>query len=214
LPGMKYATYVKAPVFKAKVADANLAAARAITGVHKAFIVAGTDEIDGLLSGVAVVADSWWTAKKARDALNIKWQDHPTSQQSSAGFAKRAADLSKATPAKMVRTDGDVSAALASAKIKLDAAYEYPFVAHVSMEPMNCTARYSDGKVEVWAPTQFPDAGRQLVAKTLGLKPEDVVVHIVRAGGAFGRRAINDFMVEAAWIAREAGVPVQLIWSR
>jgi isoquinoline 1-oxidoreductase subunit beta len=100
LPGMKFATYVKAPVFKAKVKSANLDAARAVKGVHKVFAVEGCNEIDELLGGVAVVADSWWTAKKARDLLGVQWADHPTSSQSSAGYAKRAAELAKAAPAK------------------------------------------------------------------------------------------------------------------
>jgi isoquinoline 1-oxidoreductase subunit beta len=214
LPGMKFATYAKAPVFKAKVKSADLDAARAIKGVHKVFTVEGGDVIDELLAGVAVVADSWWTAKKARDLLNIQWADHPTSSQSTAGFAKRAAELAKTAPAKMLRNDGNVEAALASAAKRLDAFYDYPFAAHATMEPMNCTARFTGNKLEFWAPTQFPDQGRKMVARTLGIKEEDISVNILRGGGGFGRRAINDFMVEAAWIAREAGVPVQLIWTR
>jgi isoquinoline 1-oxidoreductase subunit beta len=214
LPGMKYATYIKAPVFKAKVKSANLDAARAVKGVHKVFTVEGGDVIDELLSGVAVVADSWWTAKQARDLLDVKWADHPTSSQSTAGFAKRAAELAKIAPATMLRNDGDVKAALASATKRLDAFYDYPFAAHATMEPMNCTARFTGDKLEIWTCTQFPDQGRKLVARTLGIKEEDISINIVRGGGGFGRRAINDFMVEAAWIARESGTPVQLIWSR
>jgi isoquinoline 1-oxidoreductase subunit beta len=214
LSGMKYATYVKAPVFKAKVRTANLDAARAVKGVHKVFTVEGGNEIDELLGGVAVVADSWWTAKQARDLLDVKWADHPTSSQSSTGYAKRAAELARIAPDKMLRNDGNVEAALASATKRLDAFYDYPFAAHATMEPMNCTARFTAGKLEFWAPTQFPDQGRKMVARVLGIKEEDISVNIVRGGGGFGRRAINDFMVEAAWIAREAGVPIQLIWSR
>jgi isoquinoline 1-oxidoreductase subunit beta len=214
LPGMKFATYVKAPVFKAKVKSADLGAARAIKGVHKVFTVEGGDVIDELLAGVAVVADSWWTAKKARDLLNVQWADHPTSSQSTAGFAKRAAELAKVAPATMLRKDGNVEAALASSAKRLDAFYDYPFAAHATMEPMNCTARFTGNKLEFWVPTQFPDQGRKLVAKTLGIKEADISVNILRGGGGFGRRAINDFMVEAAWIAREAGVPIQLIWTR
>jgi isoquinoline 1-oxidoreductase subunit beta len=214
LPGMKYATYVKAPVFKAKVKSANLDAARAAKGVHKVFTVEGGNEIDELLGGVAVVADSWWTAKQARDLLDVKWADHPTSSQSSVDYAKRAGELAKLAPAKMLRSDGNVEVALASATKRLDAFYDYPFAAHATMEPMNCTARFTGDRLEIWTCTQFPDQGRKLVARTLGIKEEDISVNIVRGGGGFGRRAINDFMVEAAWIAREAGVPIQLIWSR
>lgn len=214
LPGMLYATYEKAPVVAAKVASADLAAAQAFKGVRKAFIVEGTSNVDGLLPGVAVVADTWWAAMKGRERLKTKWADHPTSAQSSASFARRAKELSTQTPQRSVRNDGNAARALAGAAKTLEAAYTYVPVAHAPMEPMNCTARYQDGRMELWAPTQFPEPGRQLVAKTLGIKSEDVVVHVTRSGGAFGRRAINDFMVEAAWIAREAGAPVQLIWSR
>src|SRR6185436_7362119 len=91
-PGMLYATYEKAPVYGAKVASADLAAAKAVKGVRDAFVVEGGDEFDGLITGVAVVADSWWAANKGRAKLNVKWADHPTSAQSSAGFARRAAE--------------------------------------------------------------------------------------------------------------------------
>lgn len=214
LPGMLYATYEKAPVVAAKVASADLAAARTFKGVRNAFIVEGTSNVDGLLPGVAVVADTWWAAMKGRQRLNIKWADHPTSAQSTVGFAKRAKELRGGKPQRSVRNDGDVDGAFAGAAKIIEAAYTYQPAAHVPLEPMNCTARYENGKMELWAPTQWPEPGRQLVAKTLSLSPDDVVVHVTRSGGAFGRRAINDFMVEAAWIAREAKAPVQLIWSR
>ena len=204
LPGMLFATYQKAPVFGAKVASANLAAAQAVPGVRKAFVVEGTSQIDGLLPGVAVVADSWWTAQKARGLLNVRWADHPTASQGDAAFAARARELSAGAPERTVRDDGDFARAMAGAAKTVTAAYDYPFVAHAPMEPQNCTARFEGGRMEIWAPTQFPEAGRQLVARTLGLDPDKVTVQPVRGGGGFGRRAINDFMVEAAWIAREA----------
>lgn len=214
LPGMLYATYEKAPVVAAKVVSADIAAAQSFKGVRKAFVVEGTTNVDGLLPGVAVVADTWWAAMKGRQRLNVKWADHPTSTQSSESFAKQAKELSGRAPTRTTRKDGDVEGSLTGASKTVEAAYSYPLVAHAPLEPMNCTARYQDGRMEVWAPTQYPEPGRQLIAKTMDLKPEDVTVHITRSGGAFGRRAINDFMVEAAWIAREAGAPVQLIWSR
>ncbi len=213
-PGMLYATYEKAPVFGAKVAGADLAAATAVKGVRKAFVVEGGDELMGLLPGVAVVADTWWAARKGREQLNIKWADHPTSAQSSAGFAARAKEIGAGEAAQVLHKDGDVDAALKGAAKVLTAEYAYPFLAHATLEPMNCTAELKDGKLEIWAPTQDPEAGRQLCAKTLGLKPEDVTVHMVRCGGGFGRRLSNDYMVEAAWIAREAGRPVKLVWTR
>lgn len=214
LPGMLYAAYAKAPVFGAKVASADLDAAKAVKGVRKAFVVEGGTELDGLLPGVAVVADSWWAANKGRQALNAQWADHPTARQSSQGYAARAKELAAARSGKALRTDGDVDAALAASAKTVEAEYFYPFLSHATLEPQNCTAHFHDGKMEIWAPTQLPEPGRQLVAKTLGIAPENVIVHMTRCGGGFGRRLMNDYMVEAAWIARQAGAPVKLVWTR
>lgn len=213
-PGMLYATYEKAPVFGARVAGADLAAAKSVKGVRDAFVVDGGTELSGLLPGVAVVADSWWAARKGRDRLAVKWADHPTAQQGSAAFAQRARELAAGAPQKIVRNDGDADAALKGAAKTVNAAYAYPFLAHVPMEPMNCTAEFRDGKLEIWAPTQNPEPGRQLVARTLGLQPDDITVHMTRCGGGFGRRLNNDYMVEAAAIARQAKAPVKLLWTR
>jgi isoquinoline 1-oxidoreductase beta subunit len=214
VPGMLYATFEKAPVFGAKVAKADLAAAQGVKGVRKAFVVEGGTDLSGLMPGVAVVGDSWWAARKGRNQLNIQWADHPTSAQSSAGFAKRAKELAGGPPQRSLRNDGDVAGALKGAAKTVEAAYAYPFLAHVPMEPQNCTAAYRDGKLEIWAPTQNPEPGRQLVAQTLGMQPDDITVHMIRCGGGFGRRLSNDYMVEAAWIARETGAPVKLLWTR
>jgi isoquinoline 1-oxidoreductase beta subunit len=214
VPGMLYATYEKAPVFGAKVAGADLAAAKGVKGVRNAFVVEGGTALDGLLPGVAVVADSWWAARKGRDQLNTRWVEHPTAAQSSAGFAAKAVELSKAAPGKTERNDGDVEAALKGAAKTVEAAYAYPFISHANLEPQNCTAHFKDGKVEIWAPTQNPEPGRQLVAKTLGIAPEAVSIHMIRGGGGFGRRLMNDYMVEAAWISKQAGAPVKLLWTR
>ncbi|MDP1874299.1 xanthine dehydrogenase family protein molybdopterin-binding subunit [Phenylobacterium sp.] len=214
LPGMLYAAYEKAPVFAAKVAGADLAAAQAVKGVRKAFVVEGGTELDGLLPGVAVVADSWWAANKGRQALKVQWADHPTSSQSTPGYAGQARSLVAAKGGKSLRSDGDVEAALSGSAKTVEADYFYPFLSHATLEPQNCTAHFHDGKMEIWAPTQLPEPGRQLVAKTLGIAPENVIVHMTRSGGGFGRRLMNDYMVEAAWIAREAGAPVKLVWTR
>jgi len=215
VPGMLFATYEKAPVFGAKVAGADLAAAKGVKGVKDAFVVEGVGTaLDGLLPGVAVVADSWWTARKARDKLNVRWADHPTAKQSSAAFATQALQLGKGAPGKTERNDGDVAAALEGAAKTVEAVYEYPFISHANLEPQNCTAHFKDGKVEIWAPTQNPEPGRQLVAKTLGIAPEAITIHMIRCGGGFGRRLSNDYMVEAAWISRQVGAPVKLLWTR
>ena len=214
VPGMLYATFEKSPVFAAKVASANIDEVKALPGVKQAFVVEGGTDLPGLLAGVAIVADSWWAARSARKRLRVTWADHPTAQQGSAQFAARAKELLAGAPQTVVRTDGDLAAAFASAAAVVEANYEYPFLAHAPLEPMNCTANFANGKMEIWAPTQNPQSGRVLVARTLGIAEADIAIHIVRSGGGFGRRLNNDYMVEAAWIARQAGAPVKLVWTR
>jgi isoquinoline 1-oxidoreductase subunit beta len=221
VPGMRYAVYEKSPVFGSKIESANIDAIKSLPGVRHAFIVKGSEPNglpDGMnlaiLEGVAIVADSWWQANKALQKLQIKWAANPISNQSSKAFAQQAAQLSKQPPGKSIRKDGDAAAALGSAAKTVEASYSYPFLSHATLEPQNCTAQVRDGKVEIWAPTQNPAAGRTLVAKTLGVAENDVTIHMTRCGGGFGRRLNSDFMVEAAMIAKMAGEPVKLVWNR
>lgn len=221
-PGMLYAACERAPVFGAKVLSADLEAAKALKGVRDVFIIDGKvptkegfNTARGMLhSSVAVVADSWWAANKARGLLNVKWADHPTSEQSSAGYAKQAAALSKAPPHETGRRDGDVDAALASSAKTVEAKYTYPFLAHVCMEPMNGTVEIANRKAEVWSPTQWPEHQRQSVAELLGIPVEDVTLHVTRCGGAFGRRAWDDSINEATLIAIRMKAPIKVVWSR
>src|SRR5687767_11075235 len=130
LPGMLYAVFDKAPVFGAKVKTANVDDIKKEPGVKHAFVVEGTTQLNGLMPGVAIVADTWWSAQTARKALKVTWAEHPTSAQSSVAFAKKAEELSKLPPEQALRTDGDVDAALTGAAKTVEAAYYYPFIPH------------------------------------------------------------------------------------
>jgi isoquinoline 1-oxidoreductase beta subunit len=214
VPGMLFAVFQKCPVFGGKVASANVDAVRKMPGVRHAFVVEGGSDLAGLMPGIAVVADSWWHADKARRKLEVKWDEGRTAQQSSDGFARQAAALGAKEPAHNLRNDGDVTAALKGAEKVVEAAYHYPFIAHAPLEPMNCTAHVQGNKVEIWAPTQNPEPGRRLVAQTLGVHANNITIHFTRSGGGFGRRLMNDYMVEAAWISKVAGTPIKLVWNR
>jgi isoquinoline 1-oxidoreductase beta subunit len=214
LPDMRYAMFVKSPVFGGTVLSANIQAIKALPGVTDVFVVNGGEVFDGLTSGVAIVANSWWAAHKAREKLEIRWNDGPTAAQSTQAFDLQAAALAQQPPAIHVFSEGDVAAGLRGAARVVEAAYSYPFLAHATLEPQNCTASVRDGKAAVWAPTQNPDSGCKIVAKTLGLAESDVTVHMTRCGGGFGRRLMNDYMVEAAWISQQIGAPVKLLWNR
>jgi isoquinoline 1-oxidoreductase beta subunit len=221
LPGMLYAAIEKAPVFAGKVKSANVDQVKALPGVRQVLVIDGgitpaafTPWEPGMEPGIAIVADTWWQAQQARKQLKVDWDLGPAAAQSTEGFKKRAEELLQAPPANMLRKYGDVDAALKSSAKVVEATYQYPFIAHVTLEPQGATARWKDGKLEMWSTSTLPVDGRGLVAKTLGIQESDITTHMVRGGGSFGRRLQNDYLVEAAWIAKRVDAPVKLLWSR
>jgi isoquinoline 1-oxidoreductase beta subunit len=226
LPGMKYAVYQKSPVFDAEVKSANLDEVRALPGVSHVLVFSGGERQlegpntpgvlidDALRPGVAIVADTWWHAQQARSKLKVEWNEGAHAEDSTQGFAAQAEQLFAQAPHTVVRTDGAPEHALSTAAKILTANYSYPFLSHSPLEPQNCVASFQDGKLEVWAPTQSPGAGRTQVSKLLGIPPENVTIHMLRCGGAFGRRLANDPMYEAAVVSRAIGAPVKVLWSR
>lgn len=223
VPGMKYAYFQKCPVFGGKLVSANTAEIKALPGVVDCFVVNQVGNLPtkmGLLDGVAIVADDWWTAKQAATKLNIVWDEGVSKDETTAQYDAKAAEIAKAAPQSNLSKVGDAAAALRTTTKTVEGSYVYPFLAHAPLEPMNCTAHAkTDGTVEVWAPTQRPDLGANgafsLIETALGVPKDKITIHMIRCGGGFGRRLDNDYAVEAAAISKQAGnIPIQLIWTR
>ena len=212
LPGMKVAVVAHPPVFGARVKKVSDAEARRVDGVREVFeipLVKGT--------GVAVVADKYWPAKQARSLLNVEWDLSGVEAADSTELWTRYKQLAQ-TPGNVALARGDLSALdKVAAENRIVAEYEFPFLAHSPMEPLNTTVRFDGDRAEVWAGSQFQTVDQMAVAEVLGLKPEQVTFHTEMAGGGFGRRAVTDSHVqrEAAEIAKRLkGTPVKLVWSR
>ena len=215
LPGMLYAAYEKCPVFAGKAVSANLDTIKSLPGVKDAFIIEGGTNLTGLLSGVAIVADSTWAAFSARKQLKVVWDEGKFANDSWDEFSNKAVELSKQPGTTTIHKDGDVTAAFAGATKVIEGAYSYPFISHASIEPQNCTVLFKDGAFEIWAPSQNPGAAQTAVVTQFGVAKEKVTVHLTRSGGGFGRRLSTDYVLDAAAIAHKVpGLPVKLTWSR
>ena len=220
LPGMLYCNFTKCPAVGGKVKSFNVAEIKAMPGVVDAFAVEGTGKPTECMPGVAIVAKNTWLAFQAKNKLKVEWDESEASKDSTTDFSKRAREYAKAFPAtidKELGADiGDVDKAFAADGAKVvEAYYEYPFASHANMEPQNTTGWWHDGVIELWSPTQQPNRGLTLVQSALGNLPDDkVVIHQTRAGGGFGRRLMNDYMVEAAVIAKRVNAPVKVQWTR
>jgi len=208
LPGMLTALVAHPPRFGGKVRSFDAAKAKAISGVV---------DVVAIPQGVAVLANDFWSAKKGRDALAIDWDESEAFKLGSDAIMAEYRRLA-ATPGLSAKKDGDVAGALASAAKTFEAVYEFPYLAHAAMEPMNCVVRLSADACELWYGAQFQSIDQPAIAQALGMKPEQVKINMLFAGGSFGRRANpqSDYVLEAVQIAKAiAGrAPIKLVWTR
>jgi isoquinoline 1-oxidoreductase beta subunit len=175
----------------------------------------GNGQAESLYDGVAILSESWWTANKARETLKAEWDDSALQGFATESYAQAAAQALKGKAQADIVRSGDIDAAFKDAAKVVRAEYSYPFLAHATLEPQNCTALFKDGAIEIWAPTQLPEAGRKLVSEALGIAPDKIRINMQRIGGGFGRRLMNDYMVRVAAIAAQVpGTPVKLLYTR
>ena len=219
-PGMLYATVIRAPVFGATIVSIDDQAARKIEGVVDVIELPQAQSnmmIGGFQSSpaVAVIADSYWTAKKGRETLNITWSDVDLAARSSTDiFAQFAKDITASEERQSDRLQGDTPTQFLNASKVIEADYTVPFLAHTCMEPLNATAEISNGQCEIWVGCQNPLGFRKAVAEALSVDEEKVTLHNQLMGGGFGRKSRPDYAIQAAQIAKTVGRPIQLIWSR
>jgi isoquinoline 1-oxidoreductase beta subunit len=216
VPEMLYAVVARPQVYGGKVTSYDAADALKVPGVVRVVAIEPTPAPPYFnpLGGVAVIARNTWAAMQGRKALKIVWNDGPNGDYDSVAFRATLEEAAR-KPGKVVRNDGDFTAAAASAAKRIEAEYYLPHLAHASMEPPAASARIVQGKCEVWGCFQSPQAARDLVAKRLGMSAEDVTVHVTLLGGGFGRKSKPDYGVEAAILSKAMnGKPVKVVWTR
>ena len=204
VPGMKIATVAACPVFGGKLAGVDEAKAKAVKGVH---------QVVRLGDAVAVVADHMWAAKQGLAALDIRWDNGPNAKLSTVDIVQQLEAASQ-KPGVAARKEGDVAKAMAGAARKVEAVYQVPFLAHATMEPMNCTVHARKDGCDVWVGTQVATRAQAAAAQVAGLPPEKIRVHNHLLGGGFGRRLEVDFITQAVQIASQVDGPVKVIWTR
>src|SRR5260221_3223115 len=213
VPGMLYAVVARCPVFGGKLVSFDAAKAKGVPGVRDVIPFETSGRGASTTGGVAVLAVNSWAAMQGRKALEVKWDFGLAAKESSAGLHEQFL-ANAAKPGKIVRNDGDADGVLAANSEKVEAAYEFPFAAHACMEPMNCTVDIRPDGAEAWVPTQAPQWAQAVIAEAAKLPPEKVIVHTTLMGGGFGRRYQADFVMEAAQVAKAAGKPVMVLWTR
>jgi isoquinoline 1-oxidoreductase subunit beta len=222
VPGMLFATFTKSPAIGGRAVSANLDHVRTLPGVKNAFIVGEQGnpllfDLSGapaVMSGVAIVASTTWSAMQAKKALQVQWDESTASHDSWKAAVAEAKRLSSQKPAEVLGQAGNVDAAFADAK-PVEALYTYHYVSHADLEPQNCTAWFKGDSVEIWAPTQTPQSAVDAIAAMLKLPKDKVLLHQLRGGGGFGRRLANDSVCEAVIVSKQAGgIPVKVQWTR
>jgi isoquinoline 1-oxidoreductase subunit beta len=213
IPGMVFAAVERNPRMRGKLKSFDDSAALKVPGVKKVIkinmAVFGTYR-----DGVAVIADSTWTAMQGRKALKVEWDDSGFEHMETANIYKEQEDILKSKEGISVKKQGDPDAIIEKAEKKIDVIYQTPYEAHACMEPLNCIAHYQENKLEIWGPIQAPDWVQEYLSKEMSLPMDNVIVNMTFLGGGFGRKAFLDYPHEATMISKAIGLPVQVTWSR
>lgn len=220
VPGMLFALIARCPHFGGKVRSYDAAAAKAVPGVHAVFPIEPLGFIPDIginintAGGIAVVADSTWSAMQGRKALKVSWDKGPNASETTGGLSKQLKEQAGAPPSFVAVNKGDTEKALQQSAKNIEAHYELPFQAHATMEPMNTTVHVRKDGIEVWSPTQIGAKVQEEITKLSGVPAKHVTVHMTLCGGSFGRRYQWDYAAEAWQVAKEVDRPVQLLWTR